>query len=76
MVGSSSADSNSSLPSSLEEDKLETLLVDHEGSYGDNHVIFAVVSTMTIGQRVLILEEKEDKDRERYREEGRKEGNT
>ncbi len=83
IIHSSSANNSPSLPSSLEEDKPVTLLVASGGSYEDDQgeqqylpdAIFAVISTMRIGQKVLILEKKE-KDREEYRREGKKEGSA
>jgi len=66
IIHSSSANNSPSLPSSLEEDKPVTLLVASGGSYEDDqgeqqHVpnaVLTVISTMRIGQKVLILEEK------------------
>jgi hypothetical protein len=75
---SGSTDRSPSLPSSLEENKLVTISVAHDGSYkgdqGKQHylpnAVFRVIETMTMGQKVLILDEKEDRDRGKYREEG------
>lgn len=64
--------------------ELLTLLVAPDGSYeddqGDQHhtldTVLAVISRVRIGQGVLILEEKKDKNREEYRKEERREGNV
>jgi hypothetical protein len=55
-----------------------------DGSYEDGqgeqqHVpdaVLTVISTMRIGQKVLILKEKKEKDREEYRREGNREGSA
>lgn len=75
---SDSTNSSSSLPSYLEEDKLETVLVVHDGSYMDDKkeqqhlpgAVVSVVSKMTIGQKVLISEEIEEENRQGERRKG------
>ena len=67
-----------SLPSSLEDNKLVTISVAHNGSYKDDHdeeqhlanVIIRVIEMMTRGQKVLIQqEEKEEENDEGEKEE-------
>ncbi|KAI9726558.1 MAG: hypothetical protein M1834_009000 [Cirrosporium novae-zelandiae] len=60
------------LPSTLEEKELETIFVAHNGSYGQQEhetlpdAVFLVIPTMTVGQKVLVLQ-KEPNGKE-YRE--------
>lgn len=64
--------------------ELLTLLVAPDGTYEDDQgeqyhapdAVLPVISRMRIGQKVLILEERKDKNREEYRKEGRREGNV
>jgi hypothetical protein len=57
-----------------------TLWVACNGAYGQEEekrlpdAVFAAIQTMSVRQKVLILEEKEESDGKEYREEGRKEG--
>jgi hypothetical protein len=65
-----------SLPSPLEEDRLMTLFVDYDGWYEDyqgtqqrlSKEVLRVVQTMKVGQKVLIVEEKEDRNPEDEKE--------
>ncbi|KAH6667756.1 hypothetical protein B0J14DRAFT_567126 [Halenospora varia] len=65
-------DVNMCLPPALEEDRLMTLFVGYDGWYEDHQSIqqrlskevLRVVQTMKVGQKVLIVEEKEDRNPE------------
>ncbi|KAH8792194.1 hypothetical protein F5882DRAFT_437771 [Hyaloscypha sp. PMI_1271] len=72
---------NMRLPSSLEEDKLVTLLVGYDGWYEDHQgtqqclsdKVLRVVQEMKVGQKVLITKEKEDRNLEEEKEDNGKE---
>jgi hypothetical protein len=71
---------NLSLPFALEDENLTTVWVAHDGSFGQGErqrlpeAVFAVIPTMTQGQKVMILEEKADEDRTEFPEEWGKGG--
>ena len=58
----------SSLPFALEEKNLQTVWVAHDGTYGKGKgqsvtdAILAVIATMTVGQKVMIVEDEESTD--------------
>jgi hypothetical protein len=59
---------NPSLPFALEEENLWSVWVAYDSSFGDGgqwnlaEAVFAVIPTMTLGQKVMIVEDKADKD--------------
>jgi hypothetical protein len=69
------------LPSPLEEDRLMTLFVDYDGWYEDHQgtqqrlskEVLRVVRRMKVGQKLLIVEEKEDRNSEEEKEDRGKE---
>jgi hypothetical protein len=60
-------------PSSAFEGNLQTVWVSHNGLYGKEkrlpEAIFAVILKMTLGQKIMIVEEKADRDRTKIAEE-------
>ena len=69
------------MPSALEDDRLMTLFVDYDGWYEDHQgtqqclsdEVLRVVQKMKVGQKVLITEEKEDRNPEEEKEDNGKE---
>ncbi|KAF4632745.1 hypothetical protein G7Y89_g5381 [Cudoniella acicularis] len=74
-------DANVCLPLPLEEDRLITLFVDYDGWYDDHQgtqqrlskEVLRVVQTIKVGQKVLIVEEKENRNLEDEKEDWGKE---
>ncbi|KAG4412400.1 hypothetical protein IFR04_014468 [Cadophora malorum] len=72
---------NMRVPSALEDDRLMTLFVDYDGWYEDHQgtqqclsdEVLRVVQEMKVGQKVLITEEKEDRNPEEEKEDNGKE---
>jgi hypothetical protein len=63
-------------PSSAFKGSLQTVWVSHNGLYGKEkrlpEAIFAIILKMTLGQKIMIVEEKADRDRTKVAEEWEK----